>query len=202
MGYYMSDDPSRAERNRQRYHHGDLRRDLLRIAREEIARHGAQTVSLTSLARLAGVSQPAPYRHFADRDALLEGVAAEAFEEFAATLAEAMADRDPLDALKAIALAYVSFGEANIEIYRLMFASHLTPRAKSESDLGKASGKAFDLLRTTVSAISPPAGVEDNAYRVWAQLHGLVMLKADGFITRPLDRLVDLQGSSGTLTLT
>ena len=197
IGYRMTDAKSRVARGRQRYHHGNLRSDLLRVARDEIGRHGAEAVSLASLARLAGVSQPAPYRHFADRDALLEAVAAEGFDQLTGELAEASADRVPRDALNAIAHAYLTFGEANIEIYRLMFASHLTPRARSGSDLDTASGKAFALLRTAMSAMSPAASVDDDAYLVWGQLHGLVMLKADGFITRPLGGFVERSGLLG-----
>ncbi len=186
----MIETPSRAAQDRPRYHHGDLRRELLRVARDEIARHGAQTVSLSSLARLAGVSQPAPYRHFPDRNSLLEAVAAEAFADFARTLAGAMAGREPLDALGASALAYLAFGEANIEVYRLMFASRLTPEAATGSLLDQASTQAFNLLRTAVAAVCP-AAAEEDAYVFWAQLHGLVMLKADGFISRPLSKFVD-----------
>ena len=187
----MTDTKSGAARGRHRYHHGNLRRDLLRVARDEIAQHGAEDVSLVSLARRAGVSQPAPYRHFTDRNALLEAVAAEGFEQLAAELAEAMAGRVPHDALTAIAHAYVTFGEANIEIYRLMFASRLTPQARSGSDLNTASGKAFALLRTAMAAISP--GMTDSGvYLAWSQLHGLVMLKAEGFIRSPLQTFVSV----------
>lgn len=171
------------------YHHGDLRRTLLRVAREAVARHGAHAVSLSALARLVGVSQPAPYRHFPDRDALLEAVAAEAFEAFAYTLTEAVKGRDAADALTAMALAYVSFGEANIELYRLMFASQLTPQAKTGSALSEASGKAFGLLRAAMAAMSPTLA-DESAHLAWAQLHGLVMLKADGFIRAPLPTYV------------
>ncbi len=181
----MAERSTREPDGARRYHHGDLRRELLRVAREAVARHGAQAVSLSALARLAGVSQPAPYRHFPDRDALLEAVAAEAFEDFARTLTEAVAGREPADALIAIARAYVSFGEANVELYRVMFASRLTPRAKTGSDLDEASGKAFGLLRAAMAATSP-ALTDASVYLAWAQLHGLVMLKADGFIRSPL----------------
>lgn len=176
---------------RVRYHHGDLRRDLLRVAREEISRDGADTVTLTSLARLAGVTQAAPYRHFADRETLLEAVAAEGFDEFAAALdAAAAAKPAPHDGLLAIALAYVSFGEANIELYRLMFASRLVPEAKSGSALEKAADAAFDRLRKAVSAVSEGPAVRDDALLIWAQLHGLVMLRADGLIQRRLSQFV------------
>ncbi len=174
------------------YHHGDLRRDLLRVARDEIARSGAQAVSLTSLARLAGVSQPAPYRHFADRDALLESVAVEGFEEFDKALVDAAAEKVPRVALQAMALAYVAFGELNVELYRLMFASRLVPEAKPDSALMKVADTAFDRLRSTLAAIAPGENIEGMAVLAWAQLHGLVMLKVEGFINQPLAEFIDV----------
>ena len=183
MAQYIAD-----ARRERRYHHGDLRGELLRVARHEIARHGVQAVSLSSLARLAGVTQPAPYRHFPDRDALLEAVAVEAFADFTRTLTAAIEGRGPAEALNALALAYFEFGEANIELYRLMFASRLTPKAEGGSELDKASGRAFGLLCTAVLSISVTslALAEERTYLAWAQLHGLMMLKADGFIRSPL----------------
>lgn len=176
-----------------RYHHGDLRRDLLRVARDEISRNGADTVTLSSLARLVGVTQAAPYRHFTDREALLEAVAAEGFHEFTVALDEAAAaNPSPHDDLLAIALAYVAFGEANIELYRLMFASRLVPEAQAGSALEKSADAAFDRLRDAVSAVSAGTAVEDDALLVWAQLHGLVMLRADGLIRRRLSEFVKL----------
>ena len=174
-----------------KYHHGDLRRDLLRIAREEIARSGAATVSLSSLARLAGVSQPAPYRHFADREALLESVAGAGFEEFDQVLAEAVVGRKAEEALQTMAVAYLQFGEANIELYRLMFASRLVPDAGAGNSLAKAADEAFARLQRTMSEISPPASVERDTLLVWAQLHGLVMLRADGFIDQTLSQFLN-----------
>ena len=180
----------RSKKSKQ-YHHGDLRRDLLRIAREEIARSGASTLSLSSLARVAGVTQPAPYRHFADREALLDSVAEEGFEEFNKVLGEAVAGRTPQDALQTMALAYVNYGEANIELYRLMFASRLVPEARPGSPLARTADTAFDRLRRVMAEISPPENVEREAVLVWSQLHGLVMLSADGFVTQSLSQFLD-----------
>ncbi len=189
---YMSSKSIGKPSDRGNYHHGDLRRTLVRIAREQIAESGAHAVSLASLARLAGVSQPAPYRHFADRDALLEAVATEGFEEFTAALTTAAVAGGRNGALKAMALAYVAFGEANIEIYRLMFASRLVPDAGAGSALETAAIDAFNRLREALAVATPADRVEDEAQLIWAQLHGLVMLKADGHIRRPLAELVEV----------
>ena len=175
---------------RDRYHHGDLRRDLLRVAREEIAGCGAQAMSLASLARAAGVAQSAPYRHFADRGALLQAVAVEGFEALAIAIRDAVGSRGTeMSAKDAQADAYLRFGEENVELYRLMFASRLVPDAEDGSVLDKAAIEVFALLRSAMAAISLTPDVEPDAQRVflaWAQIHGLVMLKADGFITSPL----------------
>ncbi len=188
----MSTKPSGKASERASYHHGDLRRTLVRIARDQIAESGAHAVSLASLARLAGVSQPAPYRHFADRNALLEAVTTEGFEEFAAALTAAAAAGGRDGALKAMALAYVAFGEANIELYRLMFASRLVPDAGAGSALETAAVDAFNRLREALSVATPADRVQVEAQLIWAQLHGLVMLKADGHLSRPLGELVEV----------
>ena len=189
-------DSSASMKKHDSYHHGDLRRDLLRVAREEIARHGAEGVTLAALARRAGVTQPAPYRHFADRQALLQAVAAEAFADLAQCLSDATAgEMSPGETAAALVLAYLNFGEANIELYRLMFASRLTPEAEEGSALACASQNAFELLRRHLGREADRDGKRrrDRAiYSRWAQLHGLVMLKADGFITSPLASYVSL----------
>jgi AcrR family transcriptional regulator len=53
------------------YHHGDLRAACLRAARELLEEDGSAALSLRAVARRAGVSPSAPYRHYADRDTLL-----------------------------------------------------------------------------------------------------------------------------------
>lgn len=185
---------------RSSYHHGDLRRDLLRLARERIALGGAKSLSMSALARLAGVSQPAPYRHFAHLNALLEAVAAEAFGGLRQRLERAMAGCDPRDALAALARTYLAFGEAETEVYRLMFASRLTPLAAAGGELDRAAGAAFAMLRGAVAAVSTVEEIDRAAYRIWGQLHGLVMLKADGFLVSPLDSFIaDLSVDRPTL---
>ncbi|WPP03982.1 TetR/AcrR family transcriptional regulator [Methylocella tundrae] len=188
----MKVNPRKKAPGRAGYHHGDLRRTLVRIARDQIAESGADAMSFVSLARLAGVSQPAPYRHFSDRKALLEAVTTEGFEEFAAALTAAAAAGGRDGALRAMALAYVAFGEANIELYRLMFASRLVPEAGTGGALETAAVEAFSRLREALSPTTPADRIQEEAQLIWAQLHGLVMLKADGHITRPLAELVEV----------
>jgi AcrR family transcriptional regulator len=85
-----------------------------------IARHAA--------AKALGVSQPAPYRHFADRDALLTKVVREGSELFAAALRVAPEQAKGRDALSRMAQAYLRFGLDHPGLYKAVFASHLLPR--------------------------------------------------------------------------
>ena len=174
------------------YHHGDLRRELLRVAREEIARKGAASSTFSSLARLAKVSQGAPYRHFANMNDLLEALAVEGFEASSAAVNLACANCTPEDELEAIALAYVDYAERNMELYRIMFASRLVPQAKPGSALESAADRAFEQLRRVVARTSPAETAKDDAILIWAQLHGLLMLKADGLIESALSRFVKI----------
>src|SRR6185437_525860 len=65
-----------ARKPQNTYHHGDLRGALVQAALREAERGGPEAISIKALAKELGVSQPAPYRHFADRGALLEAVTA------------------------------------------------------------------------------------------------------------------------------
>src|SRR5258708_39893810 len=71
------------------YHHGDLRDALVQAALREAEQGGPEAISIKALAKRLGVSQPAPYRHFADREALLAAVTGEGFRQFSATLRRA-----------------------------------------------------------------------------------------------------------------
>lgn len=174
---------------RETYHHGDLRRVLLDAARREIAAQGAQALSLSSLARQAGVAQSAPYRHFADRDELLAAVATEGFEEFTRAILQAAEAGDAAGAIRRMAGAYLRFGAANVELYRLMFASRLVPGSPPDSPLQAAAWASFQPLLERVAAAEPERS-ETLANVKWAQLHGLVMLMADGFIDTPIEDLL------------
>lgn len=175
---------------RQAYHHGDLRRALLDAAREEIAANGAQSLSLSSLARRAGVAQSAPYRHFADRDELLAAVATEGFEAFTAALRAAAENGPEATALRRMCGAYLQFSDANVELYRLMFASGLVPAAGAGSRLVEAAQLSFQPLLERVGGGSASKRSRLAAHALWAQLHGIAMLKADGFVIEPSEQLL------------
>lgn len=151
------------------YHHGNLRPALLRAAAKVLEKEGVAALSLRGAARRAGVSHNAPYRHFADRDALLAALAAEGF----AMLGEAMRDK----AGRETAHAYVRFALEHPERFRLMFGGAL-PMAKHEH-LREAASATYQSLVTAFADLPKP---ELAAAAAWSLVHGLANLKLDGHL--------------------
>src|SRR5215831_9163811 len=121
------------------YHHGDLRDALIKAALREAAQGGPEAISIKALAKELGVSQPAPYRHFADREALLAAVTAEAFRQFSAMLRDAIGKPSRRSKLSRFAQATLEFGLRRNGIYRLMFASRTMACAEEDSKLHVAA---------------------------------------------------------------
>src|SRR3954452_612393 len=165
------------------YHHGDLRDALVQAAFQEAERGGPEAINISALAKKLGVSQPAPYRHFADREALLEAVTAEAFRQFTAILREAIGKPSTQSKLSRFAQAALAFGLRRNGIYRLMFASRAKACAQKGSELHNAAVETFDLLLEALEA--PAVGLlrERQALKIWAALHGVVTLAEQGLLT-------------------
>ena len=105
------------------YHHGNLRPALIKAALVEIAAEGPEQFSLRGVARRAGVSAPAVYRHFASKDDLLAAVAAECSEQIGAAIMKAIETAppdDPLEQFRATGIAIVQFAVANPAHFRAM----------------------------------------------------------------------------------
>src|SRR5260221_10566697 len=109
------------------YHHGDLRAASLRAARELLEEDGSAALSMRAVARRAGVSPTAPYRHFPDREALVSAVASVGYRELAAKLAAAHPAPSTPDDLTSVAVEYVRFALEHPALFRAMFAEPCDP---------------------------------------------------------------------------
>ncbi|GAA3164361.1 MULTISPECIES: TetR/AcrR family transcriptional regulator [Streptomyces] len=159
------------------YHHGDLRASCLRAARDLLEEDGGAALSLRAVARRAGVSATAPYRHFADREALVSAVAAQGYRELADHLAAAHpAPRAPED-LAAVAVAYVHFAVERPALFRVMFAEPCDPAAAERT---AAAAAVWDCVGRVVRDVFPGADPEALSTAVWGLVHGLAFLRLDG----------------------
>ena len=166
----------------RRYHHGDLRNALVQAGLAILAAEGMHGLTLREVARRAGVSHTAPYRHFANKGALLAAIAEEGFEQLAETTRSAIArfPDDPRMQLTAAYAAYVRFALDNPDHLRVMFSGHITGPDRPDS-LQAAAEAAFGLLvgivctgqRTGVLAEGDPVRL---AVAAWAMMHGLAVI--------------------------
>jgi len=168
------------------YHHGDLPRALVEAAEALIESGGSARLTLRDAAQAAGVSVAAPYRHFADREALLAAVLAKAFRELARSTDDARHDApDATAALLSVGVAYVAFAGDHPAIYRLMFGPECDKSA--HPDLMAAGHEALSVLIEAVAAckvanVIGDADVQQVALAGWSLSHGLASLHADGIL--------------------
>jgi AcrR family transcriptional regulator len=163
--------------SRDRYHHGDLRAACLRAAIELLEENGAAALSLRAVARRAGVSPGAPYRHYADRDALISAVAAVGYNELAAHLAAAHRAPSTADDLAAVAVAYVQFALERPALFRVMFSD---PCDRDNSERVSATNAISQYVGAIVRHAFPGSNPEALSTAVWALVHGLAFLHLDG----------------------
>ncbi|KXO91245.1 TetR/AcrR family transcriptional regulator [Tsukamurella pseudospumae] len=159
------------------YHHGDLPGTLVNAAVEILDEEGgANDLSLRAVARRAGVSTAAPYRHFPDRGALISAVAAVGYRELAVALNAACPDPSGPEDLAAIAIAYVDFALGRTGLFRAMFAEPCGTDPDRVEAVDMIKAYLTGLIRKTL----PDADGEDTATAVWALVHGLAFLHLDG----------------------
>ncbi len=153
------------------YHHGDLRAEVTQAATEILEEQGVTALSLREVARRAGVSHNAPYRHFADRDALLAALAAEGFARLGDVLEGALGPR-------ARGEAYVRFALEHPQRFRLMFGGLL--RLDAHPGLRAAAARTYDGLVRAFAPLAGPQGAPFAAAAAWSLVHGLAQLLLDG----------------------
>lgn len=166
------------------YHHGDLRAALVAIAREFVRESGAEGWSMREASRRAGVSQAAPYRHFAHKTALLDAVGADAYGDLERRYREALrANTDPAQEALVVARAYLRFAFEEPRLFRLIFSSprlHVTPEAKSSYQVFERA-----IQNTQAHGSLPTGRTTILAHVLWSAVHGVADLVLSGsFSTR------------------
>jgi AcrR family transcriptional regulator len=177
---------------RRPYHHGNLREALLQGAVRVIAEVGPAAFTLREVARRAGVSHNAPYRHFRDKDALLAAVAAQGFRELTRAMrvpgerpaqAPSNSPLSELDKLKQSGLAYVAFAVRRPEHFTVMFDA--TVVGSKDPEYTQASQDAFNTLLNYIRTCQeegqlPDGNTMERALYAWSLVHGIAKLAVAG----------------------
>ena len=171
------------------YHHGNLRDALVEAAVDVVREGGPEALALRELARRVGVSHAAAYRHFADREALVDVVAQRALQTFVERIHERLAtihESDPVTRarrrLVEIGVAYVGFALTESGLFRLLFTAYPdAPDGKSEL----AGEDPYAMLNEALDDLVE-VGYLDERDRVgadvtcWAAVHGFSVLNVEG----------------------
>lgn len=163
------------------YHHGDLSNALISAARQLILQKGPNAFSLREVAKLAGVSHTAPYRHFKDKEELLAAIAELGFRR----LAEAMDNinnsvSDPELQFYQCGHAYVELAMESPEITQLMFGGYMKSHEQYPA-LGESASRAFNGLLRLIENGKQAGLYKDQdtqllAMTLWSMVHGFSML--------------------------
>ena len=174
------------------YHHGDLRSALIDEGLRLVEQAGAEALSLREVARAAGVSATAVYRHFPDKRALMVVLAQEGVRRLGTAQTEAASGQaDATSGFGAIGRAYVRFALTNPGLFRLTFTypdlaigdpmSDAAASLLHQYALGLANG---DEARARIIGL-----------RAWSLVHGLAMLMLDGrvpYTDAAIDAVIDV----------
>ncbi len=158
----------------------ELKEACVVAAREVIAEHGIEHLSLREVARKLGVSHQAPYRHYPSRDHLLAEVLRRCFEAFAQDLDARARFDDPMLDLESLGRQYLSYAARHPLEYRLMFGTPW-PDLDDHAALQRDAVHAFDVLRDALrelygSDAAHKAEVDLHAMFIWSTMHGLASI--------------------------
>jgi AcrR family transcriptional regulator len=178
--------PAAARRPRLRKGEGrQLREEILAATERMLLDTGSMdAVSIRGVADAVGVTPPSIYRHFADKSTLIFEVCVRHFDALEASV-RAASDPfdDPVERLAAMGRAYIEFGLANPEPYRIMFMTRPDTAPAEHQGGALATTSAFGLLVSCVQSCVDAGRFRPghtDAYRLsltfWARVHGLTSL--------------------------
>lgn len=172
------------------YHHGDLRRALLDAALRILEEEGPHALTLREVARRVGVTQAAPYHHFADKEAILAAVAEEGFTKLLESMVAAReaAGAKPAARLRALGAGYVGFAVRHPAHFRVMFVKMVD--TTQYPSLHTCADQSFAVLIEAIveaqkAGVVRKGNAAELALLAWSAVHGLATLWIGGAATGP-----------------
>lgn len=163
-----------SEPTKTSHHHGNLKEALVEAGIAMLEE--GEPFSLRAVARRVGVSQAAPYRHFANKESLEAAMATHGFATLHDLLEAEIAKRSSELQLVDLALVYVNYAVAHPALYALMFSQ----MRDGGRDRPESAKRLFALLERVSEKVAPTASPHGLATAGWAIAHGLASLHLDG----------------------
>jgi AcrR family transcriptional regulator len=177
------------------YHHGHLKEELLTAALALIGQVGPQAFTLREVARRAGVSHNAPYRHFRDKDELLAVLAVQGFERLNSVMKRSAArGTSPQERLRLCGRGYISFALRWPQHFLVMFDLP-SSRDKYPEYAGAGEAAFATLLKFVIECQEAEvlAGGEPEplAFMAWSMVHGIAKLASSSHLPFPKSGVLD-----------
>jgi AcrR family transcriptional regulator len=166
-----------------KYHHGDLRAELVRVSLEAIAERGVESFSVAEAARRAKVSPGAPYRHFPERESLVAAVATEVAHQLADEVEQAAGEHDdPVEGLAAAAGTYTGYLIRQRVGMDLINAEVL--QGARYAELHDQTRRLTDQFLLRTMAVAAPADALELMEQLFTQAHGYGTFWLNGVFTK------------------
>lgn len=182
------------------YHHGDLRQQLINAALRLIAERGPEQFTMADAARMAGVSIAAPYRHFQNRDDLIDSATMAGLERVANEMKQVLAGqtRGTVQSIAALGKNYVAFAVREPEMFQLIFRK--VDDEERLCPIEEAGRETYGVLLEEVALYLNKDAVDEQVLRtalpLWTFVHGMAtmlindLLRVADFEVNP-DELID-----------
>jgi AcrR family transcriptional regulator len=161
------------------------REALVTAASELMDAGGLEAVTLREVGHRAGVSHNAPYKHFADKEALLAAVAARELDRRRTALLEIVQSNEPPDVvLRAAMHGYVAWALANPVRFKLVYGSWSTGSDELAAAAKASRGLLIGAVAAAQEAGALPAGDTERVTALLQALaHGAVDLALSGHLS-------------------
>ena len=171
------------------YHHGNLKEDFITIAMDFIAKEDVEKLTLKVLSDATGTSRSAIYKHFKNKDALIETIIENGFDKFDAETTQYLHDESKalIDKFYLTGKLYVEFAKRNPNLYRLLFGKKYAHIREELLSIKDEDCSGFAALQKTIED-GQKQGIlkKDDSYKqaivIWATMHGISSLIIDGFM--------------------
>ena len=177
-----------SETPKAHYHHGNLKQELLETSIRVISQEGFDALSLRKVSALCGVSHNALYRHFTNKEQLIEACRAYVTEALTKELSAALEGAEPASraALEQLSELYVQFYRMHPTYYSFLYRN-ATVSIFVTLEEHKDNYPPFDLFRRSWLDYGTKLGLEADEclgrlVRLWSMLHGLVALLISPYV--------------------
>lgn len=170
--------------SRETYHHGDLKQELIENGLLLLNKEGFESFSLRKVASMCGVSHTAPYKHFKDKEELVNAINGEVSRKFYLALLEVTSlysDDLKLEIVE-MGKAYVRFMVENPEYLKFMFlADNLSPIKIENNKFYEREDGAFSVFKNSAEKFFQSINLDKSLYMektlsMWSLVHGMALL--------------------------